>query len=62
VGLAVSLAVTRLMRSLLYQTSSFDPASFIVVAVLSLAIGLIACWLPARRATRVNPVTALRCE
>ena len=62
IGLASSLAVTRLMRSLLYETSPLDPVSFILVAALSLAIGLLACWLPARRATKVDPMTALRCE
>jgi putative ABC transport system permease protein len=62
IGVVVALAVTRLMRSLLYETSPLDPVSFIVVAALSLAIGLLACWFPARCATKIDPMAALRCE
>jgi macrolide transport system ATP-binding/permease protein len=62
IGLAVALAGTRALASLLVGVSSSDPATFcVVVAVLAL-VALLACWLPARRATRVNPLVALRYE
>jgi putative ABC transport system permease protein len=61
-GVIAGLAITRLMRSLLYEVSPLDPLSFVVVSGLSLAIGLLACWVPARRAAKVNPVEALRSE
>ena len=61
-GAAAAFALTRLLRTVLYEVSPFDPASFGVVAVVLALIGLFACWLPARRATRVNPIEALRSE
>jgi predicted permease len=62
VGLLVALAMTRLIASLLFGVSPTDPATFLVAA-FSLAIAaLSACYLPARRATRVDPVDALRCD
>jgi len=62
IGLAGALAVTRLMTSLLFEVKSTDPLTFITVAVLLAGVALVACYIPARRALRINPMTALRCE
>ena len=62
VGLAGSLAVARSMASLLYEISAYDPATFVLVPLLLFAVALLACYVPARRATKVNPVEALRAE
>jgi len=62
VGLALALLVTRLMSSLLYETSPLDPLTIFAVATLLLVVALGASWVPARRATRVDPMVALRYE
>ncbi len=62
VGLVVALAGSRVIESLLYGVSPRDPGVFASMTVLLLAVALIACWLPARRAARLNPLEALRTE
>jgi putative ABC transport system permease protein len=62
VGLIVAIAATRWLETLLFQIEPHDPATFVGIAVLLLAVASMACYLPARRAARVDPLTALRVE
>jgi len=62
IGVALALATTRLMTTLLYGVSPRDGTVFSVTPVIVIAVALAACWLPARRASRVDPVVALRAE
>jgi ABC-type antimicrobial peptide transport system permease subunit len=61
-GVASALALTRLMRSLLFGVKPWDPSTIVLVAVLLSAVSLVATYLPARRASRVDPMVALRYE
>jgi macrolide transport system ATP-binding/permease protein len=61
-GWAGALAATRVLKSFLYGVSATDPLTFIAVVMLLTFVALFACWIPARRATRVDPLVALRCE
>jgi putative ABC transport system permease protein len=62
IGIGCALALTRLMSDLLYGIGATDPATFAGLALVLIVVAITACYLPARRAMRVNPVTALRCE
>jgi putative ABC transport system permease protein len=62
IGTAGSLALTRTMQTLLFGVKATDPVNIIAVVLLLGAVSLFACWIPARRATRVDPLVALRDE
>ena len=62
IGLAGAFALTRVLKSLLFQVSALDPIALTVACVLMTLIGILAAWIPASRAARVDPMTVLRDE
>jgi ABC-type antimicrobial peptide transport system permease subunit len=62
IGLVLAFLLARTMTTLLFQTSTADPPTFSVVPVVLIGVALLACYLPARRATRVDPLVSLRTE
>jgi ABC-type antimicrobial peptide transport system permease subunit len=61
-GIAAALAASRLLGTLLFGVTPSDPVTYAAISAVLLAAGLLACWLPAHRATRVDPLGALRHE
>jgi putative ABC transport system permease protein len=62
IGLSFAILSTRLISSFLYGLSPKDPAAIALSTLMLILVALLACYLPARRATKIDPMTALRCE
>jgi putative ABC transport system permease protein len=62
IGLAIALGLTRMMAGLLFEVEPDDPLTFALISAVLLIVAFFACWLPARRAARVDPMVALRAE
>ena len=62
VGVALAMVLSRVLRSFLFEVQPGDPATLVVVGLLFLWVALLACWVPVRRAEKVDPVEALRYE
>jgi predicted permease len=62
IGIGAAWALTRWIESLLFNVSATDPATFVIIALSMMVVALLACYMPARRATKVDPMEALRCE
>jgi putative ABC transport system permease protein len=59
-GIVLAVVLSRVLRSFLFEVEPSDPVTFIVVGVLFVGVGLLACWAPVRRAGKVDPLEALR--
>jgi ABC-type lipoprotein release transport system permease subunit len=62
VGVLASLALTRVLKNLLFNVSTTDPLTFTLISLLLMVVALLACWVPVRRATKVDPVKVLSAE
>ena len=62
IGLAAAFLITRLIRSLLFGVEATDPITFAAISLLLFLIALLASYIPAQRATRIDPMVSLRCE